>query len=262
MDDHALLSEFVNTGRPDALVELIQRYEPVIRASAMRQLGDAHLAQDITQSAMMVLMRKAPSIGRSTPIGPWLVRTTHYLAIDALRGESTRRRHERRAAQQRREICTAAGDTSIEPVLDRAINSLANKYRIVLVLRYLQGWSHLQIADELEMSNDAVRQRLSRALGMLRRALDRDGVCAEDLIPAALPLSSLIEHLQSASESRINPTWRFLQLKLLVAAGALAALAGGIVATNLALHRAPPAVSVVATPPPQLANMRPMSTVP
>src|SRR5580658_8517992 len=121
MNDHALLADFVNSGKAEALGELVRRYEPMIRASAMRQLGDAHLAQDIAQSAMMALMRKAPRIRHDTPIGPWLVRTTHYLAIDAMRSESTRRRHERLAARERSEMFHPRGEATIEPVLDRAI---------------------------------------------------------------------------------------------------------------------------------------------
>jgi RNA polymerase sigma-70 factor, ECF subfamily len=261
MDDHALLSDFVNSGKAEALGELVQRYEPMIRASAMRQLGDAHMAQDIAQSAMMALMRKAPQIRHDTPIGPWLVRTTHYLAIDAMRSASAHRRHERLAAQERREMFDTPSQVTIEPVLDRAINLLPDKYRVVLVLRYLQGWSYRQIADELDLSNIAVRQRLSRALAMLRRALDRDGVEVDDLMAAVLPLGGLIEHLQSAPKWRTNPFWKYLAFKPALTAAAAAIIAGGIAATAVAMHHAPAKVSVM-TPPPEWRNLRPASTVP
>src|ERR1700729_2269551 len=101
MDDHALLAEFALTGKAEAFAELSRRYQPLVNAAARRETADAHLADDITQSTMMVLLRKAGGIRRGKPLGPWLLRVAHYLAVDALRNESSRRRHEQRASRQR-----------------------------------------------------------------------------------------------------------------------------------------------------------------
>src|SRR5208282_350083 len=104
MDDHALLAEFTNRGKSDALAELSQRYEPLVRAAALRETRDVHLAEDIVQSTMLTLMRKAGTIRHGQPVGPWLLKVAHDLAIDSLRGDTARRRHERLAAAQRSEI--------------------------------------------------------------------------------------------------------------------------------------------------------------
>src|SRR5271169_5182234 len=103
MDDHTLLADFAAGGKPEALAELARRYEPLVLAAAVRQVADPHLAQDITQTTMLTLMRKARRIRPDTPLGPWLLRVTYFLATDALREQSARRRHEQLAAQQRPE---------------------------------------------------------------------------------------------------------------------------------------------------------------
>ena len=149
MDDHALLVEFTVRGNADALAELVRRYQPLVHAAALRQVADAHLAQDITQGTMMTLMRKARRIRPGTPLGPWLLRVTYYLATDALRDESTRRKHECAAARQQQESSESSPWRSLEPVLDQTLNEMRRKDRTILILRYLQEWSLPRIADEL-----------------------------------------------------------------------------------------------------------------
>src|SRR5271155_1695814 len=155
MDDNALLTEFAIGGKADALAELARRYEPLVRAAALRQVADAHLAQDITQGTMMTLMRKARRIRPDTPLGPWLLRVAYYLATDARRDESIRRRHERLAAHQRRERIDPSPWRSLEPIIDQTLNEMRLKDRTILTLRYLQEWSLPQIADKLRLTPDA-----------------------------------------------------------------------------------------------------------
>src|ERR1700677_1019410 len=187
MNDHAVLAEFVATRRPEALAELVARYEPLVRAAAMRQVGDSHLADDVTQSTMMALMVKAGKIRSNQPLGPWLLRVAHFLSIDALRSDSARKRHEQIAAGNRRELqenSVAVAANAINSVLDRALNSMRESDRTILVLRYLQGWTFEQIAGELNISSTATRQRLSRAVARLRAILAEQGVRREEIFPA------------------------------------------------------------------------------
>jgi RNA polymerase sigma factor (sigma-70 family) len=185
-DDHALLASFAESGSEDAFAELARRYTPLVRAAARRQLADEHLAEDITQSTMMTIMRKARTIPRGVPLGPWLLRVTHHLAIDALRSESARKRHERNAAMQRHEIQQSNlpdAWRSYESVLDQALDSMGIDDRTVLTLRYLQGWTVDQISRELDITPAATRQRLSRAVRRLRGLLARHEPRDEQQLP-------------------------------------------------------------------------------
>jgi RNA polymerase sigma factor (sigma-70 family) len=265
MDDHVLLSDFAKSGKAEALGELVRRYEPLIRASAVRQVADIHLAQDITQTALMTLMRKASQIDPGTPLGPWLLRTTHYLATDALRSQSARRKHERFAAFARAKSSDFPTPRETAPALDDALNSLPEKYRVALVLCYLQGWTPPQIAEELGLTQEATRQRLSRAVRRLRDILQRRGLRMDDLTPAvfALPGSSgdlLIERLRAAARQSVRPIWKITPMKALTAVGAVAIVTGGIAVSMAALHRTPAPSSP--KPPAQLMTVRANSTIP
>jgi RNA polymerase sigma factor (sigma-70 family) len=267
-DDHAILKQFAKqfaaTGKSDAFSELLRRYEPLVYAAARRQVVDPHLAQDITQATMMVLMRKAGKIRRKQPLGPWLLRVAHYLAIDALRGESSRRRHERSAAQQRREFCETPISSpwpSIEPILDQALHALNNRDRTILVLRYLQGCTIDQIAGELSLTQQATRQRLSRALRRLRNELSRRGISKDDLAPTLL--------LRFKIKTAMSDVWKLLRPQAIVTTAVIiVTLAGGLVLTRAATRRSPINSSAGMTTnlqtagPSALANSRPKSTIP
>jgi RNA polymerase sigma-70 factor (ECF subfamily) len=254
MDDHALLADFAVRGNAESLAELVRRYQPLVRAAAQRQVSDAHLAQDITQSTMMTLMRKARRIRPGTPLGPWLLRVTYYLATDALRDESTRRKHERVAAQQRQESSETSPWRSLEPILDQTLNGMRPKDRTILILRYLQEWSLPRIADELRLTPTATRQRLSRALHRLRDRLEKRGIDKGDLA-ILLPLLPA----QMGDEPITHPLWRLLHLKAMMAVIAVAMISGGFVAARAAFHQSTSAKSPIPPPP---ANSRANSTIP
>jgi RNA polymerase sigma factor (sigma-70 family) len=141
---------------------------------------------------MMVMMRKARNIPRAAPLGPWLLKVTHDLAIDSLRSESTRRRHEQLAAMERREIQSSTIPSrwhSFESILDEVLHTMGIDDRTVLTLRYLQGWPVEQIARELNLSKEATRQRLSRAVRRLRTLVARRKDREDEPLPAIpLPL--------------------------------------------------------------------------
>jgi RNA polymerase sigma factor (sigma-70 family) len=276
MDDHTLLAQFAASGKPEVFGELVQRYEALVCAAALRQVANPHLAQDITQATMMVLMRKAGRIRRGMPLGPWLLRVTHYLAVDALRGESTRRRHERLAARERPELMEGSAASpwrSVEPILDQTLHALGNNDRNILVLRYLQEWTIEQIAQELRLTPEATRQRLSRALKRLRKRLAQRGIRNDDLIPALLPplaaatksAGVLADQLHVHEKRAARAVWRFIP-KALVALGACTIVAGGYVLIRAELHPANPRGVLTASPKPiaapQSMDPRPMSTIP
>jgi RNA polymerase sigma-70 factor (ECF subfamily) len=268
INDHALLADFVATQKPEAFAQLVTRYEPLVRAAANRQTGDPHLADDITQSTMMALMTKAHRIRRGQPIGPWLLRVAYFLGVDALRTDSARRRHEQLAAAYRTEShepSAAVLEQPVDSVLDRALNSLREKDRTILVLRYLQGWSFEQISAELNLSMTATRQRLSRAIARLRALLEEQGVRRDEIFSALFPpLIAEINNYLAAPRRQPSLLHRFLRPWPIAAATLLTAVTGVVIShatshssSNPSRITAPPSAN--SQPP---LNSRPNSTIP
>src|SRR5947207_565703 len=107
MDDLELLWEYARSGSHDLFARVAGRYVDLIYSSALRQTGDPHVADDIVQAVLIILMHKAGKLKPGTILAGWLLKATRYAALDALKMSARRKRHEREAARIRREVVTS-----------------------------------------------------------------------------------------------------------------------------------------------------------
>ncbi len=144
-------------------------HEDVYRA-ALRELGNAHDAEDVTQAAFVDAYRAV--LGGTEPRSPraWL------LAIS----ENVRRRRFRTAQRRPREETLddadfpLAADLSHEQAqaLAEALAALPSEQRRVFVLREIVGLSYEEIADEVDSTVGSVQMLLFRARRSLRQELE------------------------------------------------------------------------------------------
>src|SRR5262245_15569227 len=97
--DQVDLVEYARSGSREALGRLANRYVDFVYGVARREVGDAHLAEDVTQAVFLVLARRAARIDPAS-ISGWLFSTTRHVAANARRSDARREHHERRAASQ------------------------------------------------------------------------------------------------------------------------------------------------------------------
>src|SRR4051794_2258210 len=91
--DEQLLAAYVATRSHDAFAAIVRRHVDLVYAAARRQVRDAHLADDVTQSVFIVLARKARSVPRGALAG-WLLKTARYASFNAAKLEARRRARE------------------------------------------------------------------------------------------------------------------------------------------------------------------------
>jgi len=178
MTDAQLLDRYTTSGDREALGELVRRHIDFVYSSARRQThGDRHLAEDVVQVVFIILSQKARSIRRDSPLAGWLFNTTRYAALNAIKMEVRRRKHEQEAAAIRQETMeTAAPDEAlvwekISPELDRALAKLGQADREVVLLRYLKGMRLDEVAKTMGVTTAAAQKRVSRAIHKLRAEL-------------------------------------------------------------------------------------------
>src|SRR5580658_7616494 len=98
--DIDLVREYAMHGSEEAFATLVTRHINLVYSVALRQLRDAHLAEEVTQAAFIILARKAGSLGPKTIVSAWLCRTAQYAAADALKTQRRRRCREQEIHMQ------------------------------------------------------------------------------------------------------------------------------------------------------------------
>jgi RNA polymerase sigma factor (sigma-70 family) len=172
--DRELLARFV-AGRDEAAFEaLVGRHARRVRAAAARVLADPADVDDATQATFLVLLRRAGRPDWHTALGPWLSGVAHRVAVKL-------------RARRRRPASLDAGPPDPAPppdpgwreacdLLHAELDRLPDRYRLPLLLCYLEGRTRDEAAAALGVSVGTVKGRVRRGCDLLRRRLARRGV--------------------------------------------------------------------------------------
>lgn len=192
MTDIELLQDYARTGSETAFAELVKRHAGAVYASALRQLRDPSLAEEVVQAVFILLARKASSFKPGVVLSGWLFRATQFAANDLLKAEYRRHRRETTAYHMNATEESAATPESeetlwerVSPVLDHCLAKLGETDRHALLLRFFQEKSLAEVGAALGIAEDAARKRVSRAVERLHALLTQSGaeVPADSLSP-------------------------------------------------------------------------------
>jgi RNA polymerase sigma factor (sigma-70 family) len=200
--DALLVSSYVRDGAESAFRSLVGRHVDLVFATALRQVGDRGIAEEITQNVFVALSRKAPRLAGYETLAGWLHRTTLFEARARIRSELRRKHRERNAA----EIHTLAeGNSPLEalvPILDEALLSLRETDRTAVIRRFFEKKSLRDVGAELGVDEDAARKRVSRALGRLTEFFRARGFA----VPAGSGLAALFDAGTQAAPATLAST--------------------------------------------------------
>ena len=180
MDDRTLLQEYATTGSETAFEKLVSRHVRLIYSAALRQVHDAHLAEEVTQAVFIILAQKAKRLGDQTILSGWLFKTTRFVALAHLRAAARRRRYEQESHMQAEAQFNPPDLVweEMSPLLDEALVHLGDQDRQAVVLRFFEGRSLPEVGHLLGVAEDAARMRINRALEKLRRFFGKRGIKA------------------------------------------------------------------------------------
>lgn len=173
-----LLTEYAEGGSEAAFTELVGGHLGLVYSTALRLTdGDRQLAEDVTQIVFSDLARTARTLSKNVMLGGWLHRHACFVAANKMRSERRRRTRERHAAEMNTpEDHSPANLADIAPELDDAINRLNEDDRLAIILRFFDQRDFGGLGEELGISEEAARKRVSRALEKLHLELSRHGL--------------------------------------------------------------------------------------
>jgi RNA polymerase sigma factor (sigma-70 family) len=178
LSDGQLLRAFVERRDGAAFEALVRRHGPLVWGVCRRLLGH-HDAEDAFQAAFLVLARKAASVVPRELLPNWLYGVAHQTALKAKAMRAKRAAREKQV-EELPEPAAAGQDhdawAELQPVLDRELARLPDKYRSAVVLCDLEGLTHKEAAQQLGLPEGTVSSRLSRARALLAKKLARHGI--------------------------------------------------------------------------------------
>ncbi len=187
--DRQLLERFVAQRDEAAFALLVQRHGPRVLRICRRVLHDEHAAEDMFQATFLVLAQKAAEVAWHESIGGWLGAAAYRLARHA-HGAAQRRREQ--LAAQLPEACHPHKDPEAElarrelrRVVADELQRLPEKYRVPVVLCYLEGKTNEEAARQLGWPTGSMSRRLARARTLLREYLTRRGLAILLVLAAA-----------------------------------------------------------------------------
>jgi len=183
--DEDLVEQFLRgqqIGSDDAFIVLVKRHGPMVLGICRFVLDQEADAEDAFQATFLILARKAPSIRNRALLAVWLHEVAYRTAVKARFGIIRRRFRERQSVSMSppqfvpdRQHEDAAWN-ELRPVLHDEVRRLPDKYRLPVILSYLEGKTNEEVAELLHWPIGTVKVRLSRARALLQSRLMRRGL--------------------------------------------------------------------------------------
>ena len=206
-DDIALLREFAATESEAAFAALVERHVNLVYSTALRCVGNAHAAQEITQAVFIILAKKARDLSAKIILSGWLYQTTRLTAANFLRGEIRRQQREQEAYMQST-LNEPDADVwpQIAPLLDDALAKLGAQDRNAIVLRFFENKNFREVGSALGASEDAAKMRVNRALEKLRKIFTKRGVTLSAAIIAGAVSANSVQAAPAGLAATISAT--------------------------------------------------------
>ena len=165
-------------GDKSAFEELVKRHQDLVFSLSFKLTGNRELANDVAQETFIRAWKAIEKFRGDSTFGTWIYRITvntawtlrkkakkHY----SLNIEDTQ---EPVVIDEKKDPELVAINSDLSVVLRKALNQIPLEQRIIVELKNIEGRSHKEIADYLDISVTAAKVRLHRAHQKLRNILE------------------------------------------------------------------------------------------
>lgn len=161
-----------------AVTKLMKLYGQPVYRYCRQMLGDAARADDVHQQVFIEAYRDLPGFQGRSSLRTWVFGIARHRCLDALKGD--RRWNERYKQDEPGDppdTAPAAGvridDERLAAALAECIDTLAPATRMVVLLRYQEGFTFEQMADICRERAGTLQQRVARAMPVLRACIEQ-----------------------------------------------------------------------------------------
>lgn len=149
----------------DEITELVEKYSSLIFRISYCILCNKDDAEDAVQETFLKYITKAPEFNSEEHRKAWLIKVSANISKNML---LFRLRRDTVDIEEIKDIGISENDfEAFEYIM-----SLPAKYKIVLTLYYIEGYKSREIAEIVNISEEAVRKRLQKGREMLKREME------------------------------------------------------------------------------------------
>jgi RNA polymerase sigma-70 factor, ECF subfamily len=176
-DDSELVSASI-AGDRMAFTEIMERYRRMVARTVKGMLGDSVFAEDIGQEVFVKLYNSLPEFRGEAKLSTYIQK----IAINLTLNEIKRRKRffsmfSQKGNNEMYEYDVPDSDSEekrdVKELVNKALMKLEPKFRIIVAMRMLQGYSTKETAEILELPLGTVLSRLSRAQEQLKEILEK-----------------------------------------------------------------------------------------
>lgn len=180
--EREVLTALDRSDRDAALAVLMRAYGTSLYRYCREMVVDPDLAEDVHQMTFVQAYESLPRFARRSSLRTWLFGIARHRCLDALKMNRRRRRRfgGMEEAPDRPGPTKSVEERLTERVLTGALEAclrkLAPRARAAILLRFQQGLSYPEIARLSGESAPTLQARVARALPVLRRCIENQGV--------------------------------------------------------------------------------------
>lgn len=157
-----------------------QTVERVFRLIS-RMVGNADDAFDLTQEVYVRVFTQIDKFRAESSLTTWVHRIAVNEALAFLRRKKTEKRHLHFSSNQNLPQPADIQGSDVRLDIHAALNQLSDEDRVILLLRYDQGYDYRTIGELLECAEGTVASRLSRARNRLKETLTAANAPEEEI---------------------------------------------------------------------------------
>lgn len=177
-----------------ALNQLVKQWQKRIYNFTLKYFGDHDLAMDVTQKTFISMSKNLSSLKDEGSFKPWIYRIASNYCHEEVRRQNRKWVLPFMKVQEKddKEDITnsfsntktddpekAYGNQELKLVLKKALATLPEEQRMVVIMKEYEGLKIREIADAMSISENTVKSRLYYALGSLKRLLDQWNITKE-----------------------------------------------------------------------------------
>jgi len=174
-DEKKIISQ-ARDGDKDAFKELVEAYQPQVARTIVGILGPGPEAEDVGQETFIKFYRSLSEFRGESSAGTYITRIAINLSLNVLRKRKISRkiffRKNNTAQNQIISQENQGNSLEAEQLINKGLQEIPQKFRTVLILRYMNEYSVKETAEILSLPQGTVMSRVARGMEKLKEILE------------------------------------------------------------------------------------------